>query len=286
MTDTLILMFSQPFMQRALIGGIAISVCAALLGVSLVLKQYSMIGDGLSHVGFGAVVVAGALNFAPLAVALPVVVIAEFLLLRLGENSNLKGDSAVALVSTSALAVGVIASTLSGGMNQDFNSYMFGTILGLSESDVFLSICVSLPVLVLFILFYNKIFAVTFDESFSRATGVKTGVCNALVAVLTAIVIVLGMRLMGALLISSLVIFPSITSMRIFRTFRSVVISSALVSAICFVVGILVSVMCDLPTGASIVVTNAVAFLVFSVVGKIKRLIKVHKEGSKGQKNF
>lgn len=270
MTDTLILMFSQPFMQRALIGGIAISVCAALLGVSLVLKQYSMIGDGLSHVGFGAVVVAGALNFAPLAVALPVVVIAAFLLLRLGENSNLKGDSAVALVSTSALAVGVIASTLSGGMNQDFNSYMFGTILGLSESDVFLSICVSLPVLVLFILFYNKIFAVTFDESFSRATGVKTGVCNALVAVLTAIVIVLGMRLMGALLISSLVIFPSITSMRIFRTFRSVVISSALVSAICFVVGILVSVMCDLPTGASIVVTNAVAFLVFSVVGKIK----------------
>ena len=270
MSDTLILMFSQPFMQRALIGGIAISVCAALLGVSLVLKQYSMIGDGLSHVGFGAVVVAGALNFAPLAVAIPVVIIAAFLLLRLGENSNLKGDSAVALVSTGALAIGVIASTLSGGMNQDFNNYMFGTILGLSESDVLLSICISIPVLVLFILFYNKIFAVTFDENFSRATGVKAGICNALVAVLTAIVIVLGMRLMGALLISSLVIFPSITSMRVFRTFRSVVISSALVSALCFLVGIILSIMCDFPTGASIVVSNIVAFLMFSVIGKVR----------------
>ena len=270
MPDTIVLMFSQPFMQRALIGGIAISVCAALLGVSLVLRQYSMIGDGLSHVGFGAVVVAGALNFAPLAVAIPVVIIAAFLLLRLGENSNLKGDSAVALVSTGALAVGVIASTLSGGMNQDFNSYMFGTILGLSESDVLLSICVSVPVLILFVFFYNKIFTVTFDESFSKATGVKAGACNALVAVLTAIVIVLGMRLMGALLISSLVIFPSITSMRVFRTFRGVVVSSAVVSALCFLLGIILSVLFDLPTGASIVVSNIVAFLIFSVIGKLR----------------
>ena len=270
MPDTIVLMFSQPFMQRALIGGIAISVCAALLGVSLVLRQYSMIGDGLSHVGFGAVVVAGALNFAPLAVAIPVVIIAAFLLLRLGENSNLKGDSAVALVSTGALAVGVIASTLSGGMNQDFNSYMFGTILGLSESDVLLSICVSVPVLILFVFFYNKIFTVTFDESFSKATGVKAGACNALVAVLTAIVIVLGMRLMGALLISSLVIFPPITSMRVFRTFRGVVVSSAVVSALCFLLGIILSVLFDLPTGASIVVSNIVAFLIFSVIGKLR----------------
>ena len=271
MLDTLLLMLSQPFLQRAILGGIFISLCAALLGVSLVLKRYSMIGDGLSHVGFGAVVVAGALNFAPLAVAIPVVIIAAFLLLRLGENSEINGDAAVALVSTGSLAVGVTASSLSGGMNQDFNSYMFGTILGLSESDVMISICVSIPVLLLFVLFYNKIFAVTFDESFSKATGVRVGIYNALVSVLTAVIIVLGMRLMGALLISSLVIFPSLTSMRVFKTFRSVVISSAIVSVVCFLIGICASVLYDLPTGASIVLSNIFAFLVFFLVGKIRK---------------
>ncbi|MBR2021078.1 MAG: metal ABC transporter permease [Clostridia bacterium] len=270
MLDTLFLMFSQPFIQRAVFGGIAISLCVALLGVSLVLKRYSMIGDGLSHVGFGAVVVASALNFAPLAVAIPVVIIAAFLLLRLGESSEIKGDAAVALVSTGSLAIGVVASSLSGGMNQDFNSYMFGTILGLSESDVILSIAISVPVLILFILFYNKIFAVTFDESFSKATGVKVGAYNALVAVLTAIIIVLGMRLMGALLISSLVIFPSLTAMRVCKTFKSVVICSGLVSVICFLLGICASVLYDLPTGASIVLSNIASFIIFWILGKIK----------------
>ncbi len=271
MLNTLYLMLSQPFMQRAILGGIIISLCASLLGVSLVLKRYSMIGDGLSHVGFGAVVVASALNFAPLAVAIPVVVIAAFLLLRLGESSEIKGDAAVALVSTGALAVGVVASSLTTGMNQDFNSYMFGTILGLSDSDVILSIAISIPVLILFILFYNKIFAVTFDESFSRATGVKVGVYNALVAVLTALIIVLGMRLMGALLISSLVIFPSLTSMRVCRTFKGVVICSGAVSVICFLIGICVSVLYDLPTGASIVLSNIVMFIIFWLFGKLKK---------------
>lgn len=270
MLDKIILIFSMPFMQRALVGGIVISLCAALLGVSLVLKRYSMIGDGLSHVGFGAVVVASALNFAPLAVAIPVVVISAFLLLRLGESSEIKGDAAVALVSTGALAIGVTASSLTGGMNQDFNSYMFGTILGLSQSDVILSIAISVPVLLLFILFYNKIFAVTFDESFSRATGVKVSAYNALVAVLTALIIVLGMRLMGALLISSLVIFPSLTAMRVCRTFKSVVICSGAVSVICFISGICLSVLLDTPTGASIVISNIVAFVIFWTVGKIK----------------
>lgn len=270
MLSTLSLMFSQPFMQRAIIGGIFISLCASLLGVSLVLKRYSMIGDGLSHVGFGAVVIASAVGFAPLAVAIPVVVISAFLLLRLGESSEIKGDAAVALVSTGALAVGVTASSLSGGMNQDFNSYMFGTILGLSESDVILSIAISVPVLLLFILFYNKIFAVTFDENFSKATGVKTGIYNALVAVLTALIIVLGMRLMGALLISSLVIFPSLTSMRVCKTFRSVVICSGVVSVICFLLGICSSVLFNLPTGASIVIANIVAFVVFYFIGLVK----------------
>ncbi len=270
MLSTLSLMLSQPFMQRAIIGGIFISLCASLLGVSLVLKRYSMIGDGLSHVGFGAVVIASAVGFAPLAVAIPVVVISAFLLLRLGESSEIKGDAAVALVSTGALAVGVTASSLSGGMNQDFNSYMFGTILGLSESDVILSIAISIPVLLLFVLFYNKIFAVTFDENFSKATGVKVNIYNALVAVLTALIIVLGMRLMGALLISSLVIFPSLTSMRVCKTFKSVVICSGVVSVICFLLGICSSVLFNLPTGASIVIANILAFVVFYIFGVIK----------------
>ena len=270
MLETIVLMLSQPFMQRAVLGGIFISLCASLLGVSLVLKRYSMIGDGLSHVGFGAVVVGAAAGFAPLAVAIPVVVAAAFLLLRLGESSEIKGDAAVAIVSTGALAVGITASSLSGGMNQDFNSYMFGTILGLSEADVILSIAVSVPVLILFILFYNKIFAVTFDESFSKATGVKTGVYNALVAVLTALVIVLGMRLMGALLISSLVIFPSLSAMRVCRTFKSVTICAGVVSVICFLIGICASVVYNLPTGASIVLANIFAFCLLFIFGKIK----------------
>ena len=269
MYNTLLLMLSQPFMQRAIIGGIFISVCASLLGVSLVLKRYSMIGDGLSHVGFGAVVVASALNFAPLAVAIPVVIASAFFLLRLGESSEIKGDSAVALVSTGALAVGVTASSLSGGMNQDFNSYMFGTILGLSDTDVILSIAISVPVLILFILFYNKIFAVTFDENFSKATGTRASLYNAIVAVLTAVIIVLGMRLMGALLISSLVIFPALTSMRICKTFRSVVVCSGIVSGVCFLLGIFASVLLDTPTGASIVIANIFAFFIFWIAGKL-----------------
>ena len=271
MVETLVFVFSQPFMQRALVGGIIISLCAALLGVSLVLKRYSMIGDGLSHVGFGAVVVASALNFAPLAVALPIVIAAAFLLLRLGENSTVKGDAAVALVSTGSLAVGVAASSLSGGMNQDFNSYMFGTILGLTQSDVQLSLFISIPVLILFLLFYNKIFSVTFDESFCEATGVNAKLYNALVAVLTALIIVLGMRLMGALLISSLVIFPSLTAMRVCRTFKSVVICSGAVSVVCFLLGIVSSVLFDLPTGASIVIANIVLFVVFWAVGRLAK---------------
>lgn len=270
MISTLSAVFSQGFMQRAILGGVIISLCASLLGVSLVLKRYSMIGDGLSHVGFGAVVVASAFGFAPLAVAIPVVVASAFLLLRLGESSKVKGDAAVAIVSTGALAIGVVVSSVTGGMNQDFNSYMFGTILGLSQSDVILSLAIAIPVLILFLLFYNKIFAVTFDESFSRATGVRVEFYNALVAILTSLVIVLGMRLMGALLISSLVIFPSLTSMRVCKTFKSVVVCSGVVSVICFMSGICMSVLFDTPTGASIVITNIFAFFIFWVVGIVK----------------
>ncbi|MFA7674158.1 MAG: metal ABC transporter permease, partial [Clostridia bacterium] len=253
MFDIFLEMMSYPFMVRAMIVGILVSLCAALLGVSLVLKRYSMIGDGLSHVGFGALAVATAMNAAPLSVAIPVVVVAAFFLLRLSQNSKIKGDAAIAIISTASLAIGVMAISLSTGANIDVFNYMFGSILAMSSKDVSLSIILATVVMVLYVFFYSKIFAVTFDENFMKATGTKAGIYNMLIAFLTAITIVLGMRLMGALLISALIIFPSLTSMRIFKNFRSVVISSAILSVICFLIGITVSYVWSTPAGASVV---------------------------------
>ena len=227
------------------------------------LKRYSMIGDGLSHVGFGALAIATAANAAPLAVAIPIVVAAAFLLLRLSENSKIKGDAAIALISTGALAIGVMAISLSNGTNIDVYNYMFGSILAMSRGDVRLSVVLAAAVLTLYVIFYHKIFAITFDENFARATGVKAGWYNMLIALLTAITIVLGMRLMGTLLISSLVIFPALTSMRILKSFRSVVICSAVLSVLCFLIGIFFSYIWSTPTGASIVCVNIAAFFVF-----------------------
>lgn len=275
MLNTITEMLAYPFLRRALVVGVLVALCAALLGVSLVLKRYSMIGDGLSHVGFGALAIATALNVAPLKVSIPVVIAAAFLLLRLSESSKIKGDSAIALISTGSLAVGVMVVSITTGMNVDVCNYMFGSILAMSKSDVYLSIVLSIIVLVLYILFYTKIFAVTFDESFARATGTKAGVYNMLIALLTAITIVLGMRLMGALLISALIIFPSLTSMRVLRSFRSVVICSAVLSVICFCIGITVSYLYSTPAGASVVATNIVFFAVFSLLGFIRGHKKV-----------
>ena len=225
--SALIQMFSYHFMQRALIVGVLVSLCAALLGVSLVLKRYSMIGDGLSHVGFGALAVASALNLAPLAVAVPVVVLAAILLLRLRQSAAVKGDAAIAMISSSALAIGVISLSLSTGMNTEVSSYLFGSVLSLSRGDAVFSVLLSLAVIALFVLFYPRIFAVTFDENFSRATGTKTELFNTLLAVLTAITVVLGMRMMGALLISSLVIFPALSAMRVCKSFKAVALCAA-----------------------------------------------------------
>ena len=201
-------MLSYPFLVRALAGGMLVSLCASLLGVSLVLKRYSMIGDGLSHVSFGALSVALAMGWSPLKVSIPVVVLAAFFLLRITESSKLKSDAAIALISASALAIGIIVTSLTTGMTTDVSSYMFGSILAMSREDVRLSVVLCLVVLGLFIFCYNKIFAVTFDENFAKATGVRVGAYNVVIAVLTAVTIVLGMRMMGAMLISSLVIFP------------------------------------------------------------------------------
>ena len=271
MLENFLSMFTYPFMVRALVVGILISLCAALLGVTLVLKRYSMIGDGLSHVGFGALAVAAVCNAAPLAVAIPVVVISAFFLLRISESSKIKGDSAIAMISTSALAAGVMVLSLGDGVNTDIYNYMFGSIYAMSGEDMVWSIALSAIVLVLFVLLYHRIFAVTFDESFARAAGLRAGAYNMVIAALTAVTIVLGMRMMGAMLISALIIFPALTSMRVFKTFRQVVISSAAVAVVCFFVGITVSYLLDLPGGASVVLTHLTAMLLFSLVGLIVR---------------
>ncbi len=270
MLDTLFHMLSYPFMVRAFAVGTLVALCSALLGVSLVLKRYSMIGDGLSHVGFGALALAAALNVAPLTVAIPVVVVAAVLLLRISGGSRIKGDSAIALISTSSLAVGVMVISVTTGMNTDVYNYMFGSILAMSEEDVRLSVLLSVIVLVLFFFFYQKIFAITFDETFAQATGVRAGLYNTLIAVLTAVTIVLGMRMMGALLISSLIIFPALTSMRVCRTFKSVIVNSAAVSVVCLVVGITVSYVCATPAGASVVMVNIAALCVYALVGALR----------------
>lgn len=254
-------MLSYPFLVRALVGGVLVSLCAALLGVSLVLKRYSMIGDGLSHVSFGALSIALAMGWSPLQVSIPVVVIAAFFLLRITENSRLNSDAAIAVISASALAGGITVTALTTGMTTDVSSYMFGSILAMSREDVILSAILSAVVLFLFIFFYHKVFAVTFDENFARATGVRVGWYHILFAVLTAVTIVLGMRMMGAMLISSLIIFPALTAMRLFKSFRGVVICAGVTSVCCFCAGLMASWTLSTPVGASVVMADLLLFL-------------------------
>ena len=271
MLDLMRELFSYSFILRALIVGIIVALCSALLGVSLVLKRYSMIGDGLSHVGFGALSIAMAMNLAPLEVAVPVVVASAFLLLRISENSKIKGDAAIALISSSSIAIGVIVTSLTTGMNTDVYNFLFGSILAMSRGDVILSVALSVIVLLLFLFFYNKIFAVTFDENFARATGTKAGVYNMLIALLTAVTIVVGMRIMGSLLISSLIIFPALSAMRVFRSFRGVVLTAAIISVVCFFFGMAASYVFDIPAGASIVMVNLLMFGICCLAGSIPR---------------
>lgn len=257
---------SYNFIIRALIVGVIVSLCSSLLGVSLVLKKYSMIGDGLSHVSFGALAIATALNIAPLKFAIPIVIIVAFFLLKISDNAKIKGDSAIALISAGSLAIGIISVSVSTGVNTDVYSYLFGSILAISKSDMILSVILGLLVLVIYILFYNKLFAITFDENFAKATGVKVNAYNMIIAFLTAITIVLGMKLMGSLLITSLIIFPSLTSMKLLKTFKSVVISSGILSIINLIIGIIISYYFDVPTGASIVIINILMFILFSLI--------------------
>ena len=277
MIELLTQMFSYGFGRRAMLAGLLVALCAALLGVMLVLKRYSMIGDGLSHVGFGALCVAMALNLAPLSVAVPVVILAAFGLLRLSESSKIKGDAAIALISSTAIAVGLIAASLTSGLNTDVSDYLFGSILATEPRDLWLVVPLAIAVLLVYLLFYNRIFTVTFDESFARATGTRTGFYNTVIAVLTAVTVVVGMRIMGTILISSLIIFPALTAMRVCRSYRAVTVTAALVSVFCFFAGLLFSfgfvtrAGAGTPPGASVVAANAIVFVIFWGVGKLRK---------------
>ena len=249
----------------ALIAGVAVSLCASLLGVSLVLKRCSMIGDGLSHVGYGTLCVAVAVGWAPMQVTVPVVILAAYVLLRLSESSRLGGDTAIALFSASALAIGIFASS-KANLTTDVSHYMFGSILAMTRGDVIFSVILSVCVLLTYLLFYDKIFAVTFDENFARATGLNVRFYNLLIAVLTAVTVVLGMMMMGALLISSLMIFPAVTAMRLCKRFRGVVLTAVAVSVGCFLLGLLVSLLLDTAVGASVILVNLAVFAAASAI--------------------
>ena len=248
-------MFSYPFIVRAFIVGVLVSLCAAL---------------------HGALSIALACNVAPLKISIPVVIAAAFLLLRMTEKGLMKSDAAIAAVSASALAIGVSVTSLTTGMTTDVNSYMFGSILAMTKDDVILCVLLSCVVLALFIVSYHNIFAVTFDENFGKATGVKVSFYNSMIAILTAVTIVLGMQMMGAMLISSLLIFPALTSMRLFKSFKGVIVTSAVLSVVCFTIGLVISYQSAMPAGASVVLANLGAFLVFFLLQKGKELLGIH----------
>ncbi|MFQ9787522.1 MAG: metal ABC transporter permease [Mediterraneibacter faecis] len=273
--DKLVFYFQYPFVRYAMIVGILISLCSSLLGVTLVLKRFSFIGDGLSHVAFGAMAVASVLNFTNnMLFILPVTIICAILLLRTGQNTKIKGDAAIAMISVGALAIGYLLMNIFAtgpNLSGDVCSTLFGStsILTLKLEDVQLCVVLSIVVIVLFILFYNKIFCVTFDETFAKATGIKAERYNLLIAVITAVIIVLAMNLVGSLLISALVIFPALSAMRIFKTFLSVTVCSFILSVLCAVTGMLLSILAGTPVGSTIVAMDIVAFLVCCMIGKM-----------------
>ncbi len=263
------------FVVNAIIVGVLIALCASLLGVTLVLKRLSYIGDGLSHVAFGAMAIAGVLNFTnDMPLILLITVVCAVLLISAGQNAKIKGDASIAMLSVGSLAIGYLLFNVfstSANLSGDVCSTLFGStsILTLQSNDVRLCAALSAVVIVVFIFFYNKIFAVTFDENFSKAIGTKAALYNLIIAVITAIIIVLAMNLVGSLLITALVIFPAVSAMRVCKTFKSVTICSAVISVICAVVGLLISILAGTPVGSTIVAADIVAFAAFTIAGKI-----------------
>lgn len=270
--ETLEFYFTYPFVRYAMIVGLLIALCSSLLGVTLVLKRFSFIGDGLSHVAFGAMAVAAVAGLTnEMMITLPVTVISAVLLLRTGQNAKIKGDAAVAMISVGSLAVGYMIINLgsdSANISGDVCSTLFGStsILTLSKTDVMLCIAMAAVVLVVFVLFYNKVFAVTFDENFTKATGVKAEGYNFVIAVVTALIIVLAMNLVGSLLISALIIFPSLSAMRVFKSFKGVIVCSAVISIICSGLGIILSILFSTPVGSTIVADDIAVFFLFCVI--------------------
>lgn len=273
MLQTLSLYFSYPFVRYAFIVGILISLCSSLLGVTLVLKRFSFIGDGLSHVAFGAIAIASVLNLTNnMLLVLPITIIAAILLLRTGQNAKIKGDAAIAMISVSSLAIGYLLMNIfskSSNLTGDVCSTLFGStsILTLTPLHVWLCVILSILVIAAFIIFYNKIFAVTFDETFAQAIGTHASIYNLVIAIIIAIIIVLAMNLVGSLLISALVIFPALSAMRIFKSFKSVTICSAIISVVCSALGLLISVVGGTPVGSTIVGIDLSCFLIFSLIG-------------------
>lgn len=276
--DKIVLYFTMfPFVRYAMIVGVLIALCSSLLGVTLVLKRFSFIGDGLSHVAFGAMAIAAAMNLTNnFLLVLPVTIICAILLLRTGQNAKIKGDAAIAMISVGTLAVGYLIMNLfskSSNLSGDVCTTLFGStsILTLTKTEVWLCAGLSVLVIVVFLLFYHKIFAVTFDEDFSTATGVRAKIYNLILAVIIAVVIVLAMKLVGALLISALVIFPALSAMRVFKSFKAVTVCSVIVSVACAALGILISIAAGTPVGSTIVVVNITGFFAFSMIGFITR---------------
>ena len=275
--ETLAGYFQFPFVRYALIAGVLIALCSSLLGVTLVLKRFSFIGDGLSHVAFGAMAIATVVNVSnDMLIVMPVTILSALLLLRKNGTKNVRGDAALAMISVGALAVGYLILNVfskSANLSGDVCSTLFGStsILTLKASEVWLCVGMSILVLVVFTLFYNKIFAITFDENFASATGTPTGVYDLVVAVVTAVVIVLAMNLVGSLLTSALIVFPTLSAMRVFKSYKRVVICSAALSVLCAVFGILFSILASTPVGATIVAADILAFVFFSGIGILRR---------------
>ena len=276
MLEKLVLYFEYPFVRYALIVGVLIALCSSLLGVTLVLKRFSFIGDGLSHVAFGAMAIAAVLNFSnELLFVLPATVVCAILLLRTGLNTKIKGDAAIAMISVGAMALGYLFMNIFAtgpNLSGDVCSTLFGStsILTLTKGEVQLCIILSILVVIIFGVFFNKIFAVTFDESFARATGMNTDFYNLMIAVITAVIIVLAMNLVGSLLVSALIIFPSLSAMRLFKSFKSVTICAAIFAVTGAFFGIIISVLTETPVGAMIVTVNIIGFLIFSIIGMIR----------------
>lgn len=273
--QTINLYFNYPFVTYALIVGVLISLCSSLLGVTLVLKRFSLIGDGLSHVAFGAMAIAGVLGLTnDMLLVMPVTIISAIILLMSGQNAKIKGDAAVAMISVGTLAVGYLLMNIfstSSNLSGDVCSTLFGStsILTLTKTEVWVCAILSIMCVASFMFFYNKIFAVTFDESFAKATGTKTDAYNLMIAIIIAVIIVLAMNLVGALLISALIVFPALSAMRVFKSFRSVTICSAVLSVLCSIIGILISIVAGTPVGSTIVAVDIVIFALFVFVGAV-----------------